>query len=228
LTALETARSPAAARGALWTAILLGSAFAVPALFAGVLEWPRRLHTLPWVLTVAALALLFARAHAIPWTLGMFHRAGWGLLGAAAAGGFTVWNVLSRPYSSGPGGLERVFDVAWLGLIYGAADAMALTVLPITLVRSDWPLPSRGSWRHAALAWLYGLALSLAVTAAYHSGYPEFRGAALAAPLIGAVVFALSMLLTGSPLAPVLGHIAMHVAAVLYGYDTAVQLPPHY
>jgi hypothetical protein len=29
-------------------------------------------------------------------------------------------------------------------------------------------------------------------------------------------------------LAPVLSHIAMHVAAVLYGLQSAMQLPPHY
>jgi hypothetical protein len=41
-------------------------------------------------------------------------------------------------------------------------------------------------------------------------------------------VMSLAYLLTRNPVAPVLSHMAMHVAAVLFGLYTAVQLPPHY
>ena len=37
-----------------------------------------------------------------------------------------------------------------------------------------------------------------------------------------------SYLLTGSPLATILSHVAMHVAAVLHGIKTTLQLQPHY
>ena len=62
----------------------------------------------------------------------------------------------------------------------------------------------------------------------YHLGFPEYRGAGLLAPVIGNGVLSLASLLTMSPIAAVLGHIAMHVTAVLHGINTAVQLPPHY
>lgn len=34
-------------------------------------------------------------------------------------------------------------------------------------------------------------------------------------------------LLARSPIAAVGGHVVMHVAAVLHGIDTTIQLPPH-
>ena len=68
----------------------------------------------------------------------------------------------------------------------------------------------------------------MAVTAAYHLDFAEFRGPALIQPLPGNAGITVGYLLTGSPFTPVLGHVIMHVAAVLHGIDTTVQLPPHY
>ena len=72
------------------------------------------------------------------------------------------------------------------------------------------------------------MAASVAVAAVYHFGFPEYGGAGLTSPVIGNGVLSLASLLGMSPVAAVAGHIAMHVAAVLHGIDTAVQLPPHY
>jgi hypothetical protein len=47
-------------------------------------------------------------------------------------------------------------------------------------------------------------------------------------PLIGNALLTLGFLLTGSPLAAIVGHVIMHAAAVLHGLETTVQLPPHY
>ena len=72
------------------------------------------------------------------------------------------------------------------------------------------------------------IAASLLVTAAYHLGYPEFRGTKVLAPIIGNGVLSLTYTLTTNPISAVAGHIAMHIAAVLHGLETTVQLPPHY
>jgi hypothetical protein len=81
----------------------------------------------------------------------------------------------------------------------------------------------------ARLKWaVLSLIASLGVTAAYHLGFVEFRGPNLVQPLIGNGIVTLSYLLAGNPLAPVISHVAMHVAAVLHGMATTVQLPPHY
>jgi hypothetical protein len=79
-----------------------------------------------------------------------------------------------------------------------------------------------------ALSRVLAMLASLAVAAGYHLGHPEFRGPAVVAPIVGNGALSLATLLTMSPIAAVVGHIAMHLAAVLHGMDTAVQLPPHY
>jgi hypothetical protein len=38
----------------------------------------------------------------------------------------------------------------------------------------------------------------------------------------------LAYVLSANPLAALLSHIAMHIAAVLQGADSVIQLPPHY
>ena len=72
------------------------------------------------------------------------------------------------------------------------------------------------------------LATSLFVTAAYHWGYMEFRGPAPVAPLLGNALITVGYLLTTNLMTPVIAHMAMHIAAVLHGMETTVQLPPHY
>lgn len=46
--------------------------------------------------------------------------------------------------------------------------------------------------------------------------------------MVGNAIITSSYLLTRSPLAAILSHVAMRVAAVLHGMETTLQLPPHY
>jgi len=46
--------------------------------------------------------------------------------------------------------------------------------------------------------------------------------------VVGNAIITSSYFLTGSPLAAILSHVAMHVTAVLHGMETTLQLPPHY
>lgn len=220
--------APAPWAAAAWLAAALAIGFAVPAVFAGVLHWPRNWYLVAYLLVAGVLlAAYFRRMSPAPgaWLL---RRWPWGLVGAAVAGALTVANVLAQPASSGPGGGWLLFHVAWLGIVYGTLDGLFLTVMPVHLVfRALGGETAPTGWGRALGAGLLALAASLAVTAAYHLGYPEFRGLVLLGPVLGNAVFTVAMLLTGSPTAAVLGHVAMHVAAVLYGFDTAGQLPPH-
>lgn len=113
--------------------------------------------------------------------------------------------------------------------MYGTLDALLLSVMPVVASQRAVSLPSPTNSAPGNLVRV-GLALlsSLFVTGAYHLGFPEFRGAEVVAPLIGNGVISLSYLLTSNPISPVVGHVIMHVAAVLHGLETTVQLPPHY
>jgi hypothetical protein len=143
-----------------------------------------------------------------------------------ALGALLARNVMAQPVSPGPHGVQLAWAILWLGVIYGVVDALLLNVMPVWIVYAGRnaggkirPVLSR-----AALA----LGASLLVAATYHLGYEEFRGPALLQPLIGNGLITLAFLLTGSPAASIIGHVIMHVAAVLHGINTTVQLPPHY
>ncbi len=136
--------------------------------------------------------------------------------------------VFRQPASPAPAGGALIAALAWPGFAYGVVDALMLTVLPVLALYGSRPaaeLARPGGRIRAAGAALLG---SLLVTAAYHLGFAEFRGAALAGPLIGNAVVTLSYLLAGNPLAPIGAHVVMHLAAVLHGAATTTQLPPHY
>ena len=153
----------------------------------------------------------------------------WGLLAGGAAAAVSVAFVLAQLATPRPGGPEVAGQIVWLGLVYGSVDAILLTVFPVyavfAAVRRLGRLQGIAAWTGAvALA----MSASLAVTALYHLGFPEFRGAALAGPLIGNGIVTLAYLASGSPIAPVLAHVALHVAAVWHALDTAAPLPPHY
>jgi len=84
------------------------------------------------------------------------------------------------------------------------------------------------SWRVSVGAAVLGLLASSYVTAAYHLGYPEFRGTQVAMPILGNDIMSLGAILTQSPLTAMVSHAAMHVAAVWHGMEATIQLPPHY
>ena len=70
-----------------------------------------------------------------------------------------------------------MWDILWLGVVYGIADALLLNVLPVVAVwrafaHSGWTT----GWPGKLAAGASSLVASLGVTAAYHLGYPEFQG----------------------------------------------------
>jgi hypothetical protein len=152
----------------------------------------------------------------------------WGLIGAVIVGAFVVKNVLSQRHSAHSKGWLLALDLLWLGVVYGMVDALLLSVVPVLAVCQTFAvLGWTVSWIGKALFGLAAMLASLWVTAAYHFGYPEFRNPKLAAPVFGNGVISLGYLLTGNPLAALVSHIVMHMAAVLHGPETAAQLPPH-
>jgi hypothetical protein len=46
--------------------------------------------------------------------------------------------------------------------------------------------------------------------------------------LLGNTIITLTFIISGNPIAAVISHTAMHIAAVIRGPETTLQLPPHY
>lgn len=209
-------------------AALLG--FAIAAIFAGMLRLPRSLYLVIYLALAAPFIYAFARWSNL--SVGSLIRNNWiwGLVGAVLIGVFTVRNVLSQPASPQSQGLSLVFDIAWLGIIYGALDALFLSVLPVL---ATWQAFSVLGWTSTLpgkiLVGAIALIASLLVTVAYHLGYPEYRASnGIMGPSIGNGVMTFGYILTNNPITAVFSHIAMHVAGVLHGSATVIQLPPHY
>lgn len=202
-------------------------AFAVPALFSMGLRWERSLFLLPYVGIIGVLLFVYFRRQ----PLSMKQLTGhWptALAGVAAASFLLLRNIAGQPSSSVPSGAQLVATLAWVGLAYGVIDGLLLNVFPVLTVQGADFFERRPSWGVRLARGLLALAASLAVTAAYHLGYAEFQGPALVSVLIGNTIITATYLLTGSPLAPVVTHVVMHVAAVLHGMETTLQVPPHY
>jgi hypothetical protein len=209
------------------SASLLG--FVVASIFAGVLRLPRNIYLLVYIPVVAALFILFVSNNKISLNEILSHNWYWGVLGGFLAGAFVIKNVYSQPSSKRSTGLALFTDITWPGLAYGLMDSLLLSIIPVLAVMIAFTDPFwTQNWLGKICLGLIGLLASFFVTTAYHLGYPEFRGKRVLWPNIGNGVLSLAFILTMNPLAAILPHMAMHVAAMIHGKETTGQVPPHY
>jgi hypothetical protein len=214
--------------GWIAAAALLG--FGIAAVFAGLFRLPRSIFLVAYLVLAGPFLYAFARWSNL--SIGSLLRQNWawGLVAAVLIGAFLVRNILSQPASPRSQGLALVFDIAWLGVVYGALDALFLSVLPVL---ATWQAFTAIGWTQSLpgklLVGVIALIASLLVTVAYHFGYPEYRAAGgIMGPSIGNGIMSLGYILANNPIAAVFSHIAMHIAGVLQGPATVMQLPPHY
>lgn len=206
---------------------LLG--FATSAVFSGWLRLSRRLFLVPYFVLTGGFLYGFCYWSQLDLMSLLSKNWYWGLLAGAIVGAFLVRNVRSQAASARSTGTGLAFDVLWVGVGYGAVDALFLNVMPVVAV---WNGLSAAGW---TVAWpgkiatgFLALLASLLVTLLYHLGYPEFRNRKVALVLLGNTLITLAFLVSGNPLGAVVSHVAMHVAAVFQGPETMIQLPPHY
>jgi hypothetical protein len=212
----------------LWVLAAGGLGMTVSMLGASVLHLSRHWFLVLYVLIIGVFLAGYVQWSGLHLSAAIRERWGWGLVGALVVGAVLVWSVLRQPASPRPQGLAWVTALVWLGVIYGALDGVFLTVMPVMAIRQALvPVGAGHTWWRGLGRATGALAASLFVTAAYHWGYAEFRGPEIAGPLLGNALITVGYLLATNPLTPVLAHIAMHVAAVLHGIETTVQLPPH-
>lgn len=212
----------------LW---ILGAAilgFGVAVVFGGILRLPRSVFLLPYAVLTGAYIYAYTVWAGVDVRREPRRLWLWGLIGGVLIGAFVVNNVLSQPASPHSRGARLVFDLLWLGFVYGALDAMLLSVLPVHAVWRAFSTSrlSKRWWGRVAVG-IVAVVASLFVTTTYHIGYPELRNSSVVFPIIGNGSMTVAYLATSNPLTPGLSHVAMHVTAVLHGPDTTSQLPPH-
>jgi hypothetical protein len=203
--------------------------FAISAVFAGWLRLERRRYLVPYVGLVSLFLYGFVALNEIDLAGMLTANWVWGTLAGTLVSVFLVKTVRAQPRSRQTSGMALIFDIGWAGLVYGMVDALFLNVIPVIAV---WQGSSGFGWAATPIGKIAigtaGLFASLLVTLAYHLGYPEFRNRKAGMVLAGNSVITLAFLLSGSPLGSILSHTVMHIAAVLQGAETTLQLPPHY
>lgn len=213
----------------LWFFFATCLSFGISALFSGRLQWQRNRYLITYIVPFAVFLSLYFNWSEIDWVKRSTNHWQWGIVGAIAAGVILLKHVYSQPSSPRHQGLDFIIDLVWAGLFYGLIDALLLSVFPVHIVQqllaeSVW---TESFFRSAGTAGI-ALLFSLIITFCYHFGYREYRGKQIAGTLVGNGILTIAFLITGSPLAAVLPHIAMHLAAVTHARDTTHQLPPHY
>ena len=211
-----------------WIAGGLAIGFLVPFLFADLLEVPRDLYYA--IYAIAVVGFLAAWLRATDQRLGEMLRRHWVAavaLGVLVAGVMAVIVVQTEDATPRPGGLELVGAVAWRGVVYGAIDGLLLSAFPILAVFAAFAgTRLRTRWQGTLAVGALAIVASLAMTAAYHAGYGQFRSSDMRSPLAGDLVWSVPTLVTLNPIGAPIAHIGLHTGAVLHSYDTELFLPP--
>jgi hypothetical protein len=211
-----------------WTLLAALVGFLTSFVLTSLLHLPRSLFVAVHVGVVTAFVIAFARVYQLSLRGQLERRWIAGVIGGIVVGLLLVRQVLSQPSSASAEGGWLVLELALYGVAYGIADALLLTVVPVVALYGARP-SSELERAGARVAWgLVALIGSAVVTAAYHAGFAEFRGAQLVQPVIGNTLITLAYLATGNPLAALISHVLMHAAAVMHGLAATMQLPPHY
>lgn len=103
---------------------------------------------------------------------------------------------------------------------------MLLTAFPWVVIWRTFDAESKPFARKigvGVLAWV----LILAITAAYHVGYSDFRSGKVFQAEIGNTIMSVPTLVTANPIGTPITHAAMHIAAVIHSPETELFLPPH-
>jgi hypothetical protein len=216
----------------IWLLALGLGAFLVSWIFADLLRLTRTVYI--GVLAVVAAGFLFGYlswSHA-DWGAFISYQWIWGLLGAVITGPLLVVLMVQGAKHTQtrvlaptprPEGLHLVGAFLWEGIVYGTAEALLLSVLPVlmawqTLSALGWTQ----SWSGVVFTGVVALVASLFVIVVHHLGYREFRGPPVAGAAMDCGILSLAYLLTMNPLAAVGGHIIAHSGVVLLGRE----LPP--
>ncbi len=206
-----------------WLALIAVAGFLVSWVLTDLFHVGRALYVGVLAVVAAGLTagyLTWSDQGASFWT----HDWAWGLLGALVTGAILARGVSRMPMPAHEHHHVVAGEGAWEGFVYGAAEGLLLSVLPVVVVWQGFA-GSRGTdgWRGVA-AGVLALAASALVIVVHHLGYREFRNRRIVQALGACLVLSVGYLLTGSPIAAIGGHIVLHLAMLRRG----LELPPHH
>jgi hypothetical protein len=208
-----------------WFAAAAAVGFAVPYLGSSVLGLQHDVYLGIYFAAVLVLFGAYAAATGLDVREALVRNWKLGVALGVVFGFLLVRNVLSEDATPRPHGAYYVFELIWRGGIYGAMDALLLTVIPCLVVYRA--LGGRlATWRRRLAYFIASLALVMTITAVYHLGFAQYREDGVGAPETGNTIISMPMLLSSNPIGSIADHAAMHISAVEHAYETDVRLPP--
>jgi hypothetical protein len=223
---MPTAATSISWLGALgWLAAIAAASFLVAWVLTALLGVRRTPYIAALALATGALTWGYLAWSDTSLTGFATNRWGWGLAGAAVAGALLARLSRHQPSGPRPQGWRLAATLAWEGVLYGSAEGLLLSVLPVLVT---WQAFAAHGWTsgtgRSLVAGTVAMAASLAVIVIHHLGYRGFHGrAALVPVMVGCGLLSLAYLLTANPLAAVGGHIILHTALTLRG----TEMPPY-
>ena len=208
-----------------WFAAAALVSFAVPFIGSSVLGLQHDVYLAVYFIVVLAGFTAYAAATGLDVRATLRRQWKLGVVLGIVFGVVLVRNVLSEDATPGPHGAYYVFELIWRGGIYGAVDALLLTVLPCLVVYRALG-GHLASWRRRGAYFGASLALVMTITAVYHVGFSQYRHDGVGAPETGNAIISVPMLLSTNPIGSIADHMAMHISAVAHTYGTDVRLPP--
>lgn len=149
-------------------------------------------------------------------------RWGWGLLAAAVTPVLLAWPISHQPVTRHVQGRQLAWEFFWEGGVYGVAEGLLLSALPPFVT---WQLVHALGWRGtggAVARWTLPVLAGAAVILIHHLGYWSCRNRILLPITLGLSVLSIGFLITGSWIAPAVGHIFMHWQITAQG----TEMPP--
>ena len=201
--------------------------FVISYLFSDKFKLSRRKLLIPYVFITNIFIFVFFNTSKIDFENLFYYNWLWGIVTGIIVSVFLVKKTFSQPNSRKTTEMTSVFDLIWAGLIYGLIDALFLNVLPVIAVFNSTSIELQSAWADKWIPSILALFASMLVTLAYHLGYAEFRNRNMRLVLFGNMLITLAFLISSKPLGAIISHTAMHIAAVVRGAETTIQLPLH-
>ena len=211
---------------ARWPAVAAAASFATSALGTGLLHLSPNVFVAVWATVTVGVMAAWVLSEGWNPLVQLRRRWAWGLIVGVIAG-VPLALAITAGAGSADGAGVGVGELLWLGLVRGAADATMLSVVPVLAFYGARP---GDDLSHSSRIRMAGMALlaSLIIAAAYHPGFAELRNASLVQSLVATLILTTAYLLSGSPIAPIVGQVIVDAAALLHGAASAAPPSPHY
>ena len=122
-----------------WTLAAAAIGMLTSTIFSSVLHWPRMSFVGAHAAIVALFMGLYVRAERVNIVRQVQRRWLAGLIVGTFIGALIVRTVLAQPASPAPQGTALAAALAWFGVVYGTADAVLLSVIPVLSVYGTLP-----------------------------------------------------------------------------------------